>query len=127
MPNITQQAYEIYQLKRTKMPRLFPTVTRSEERESKLHEAVEGYLKSLGQRAYWIHARMDQASTIRNSAADYNGWIDGVPFAVELKVRGNKPTPEQQGELRWAANAGARTGVAYSLSEFVAIVTGCNA
>lgn len=89
-----------------------------------LHEQFEAWLRSLGQRCYWVSSRTDKRSTTRVGVSDFVGWYDGHPWAVELKAKGRKASTEQLGELRWAELAGARVTVAYSMDEAKTAVIG---
>jgi len=94
-----------------------PKTRRIEVAEAAIQNEIEAWLRSLGQRAFWVRSRMDKATTYRVGTPDFVGWIDGKPFALEVKRRGGKLRPEQLGELLRCELAGAKQGVVHSLDE----------
>lgn len=125
MARMTPEQYRAHLAKSApKIPPLFPAAHGQELREDKLQDDIEDYLKSLMPRCWYDRKRMDVPTTSRLGVPDFIGWIDGKPFALEVKVRGKKPTIEQQGELRWAHLAGASARVVYTLEEVVELIEG---
>lgn len=53
----------------------------------------------------------------RAGKPDISGCVNGRRFEIEVKRPGNKPTKLQLKELREWSEAGAITGVAYSLED----------
>jgi hypothetical protein len=97
--------------------------------ESVIQEEIESYLRSICHIAWWDRKRMDMATTSRKGVPDFVGCIMvsdmiskrtyGVPFGLEVKRSGEKPTTDQLGELAWMRKAGARTAVVFSKEEAV--------
>lgn len=85
--------------------------------EKAIQEEIEQWLKSLGKHCFYVRARMDKPHTVRAGTPDFIGWLNGKPFALEIKRKGGKPTVEQNGELLRCQLAGAVVGVAHSLDE----------
>ncbi len=85
--------------------------------EAELQDSIEELLQGFGQAAYWVRARMDLPTTTKKGTPDFVGCVRGIPFAMEVKRKGSKPTVEQLGELLRARLAGAKTATVYSLAE----------
>lgn len=99
--------------------------------ERKIQEDIQAYLTSLGTACYWVWHRTDLPTTCRVGTPDFYGHVragfSGMPWAMEVKRTGCKPTPEQLGELRRIELAGGRTAVVHSLASaktFIAEVMG---
>jgi len=85
---------------------------------------IEEWLKTQSHRAWWDVKRTDQRTTSRIGVPDFIGVFAGVPFGLEVKAHGKKPTTEQLGELAWMRKAGAKTKVVYSKDEAVEFFLG---
>lgn len=110
---------------------LHPASAVPEQREighGGIHSEIEQWLKSLGNRCFYIHSRSDRKTTYEVGNADFIGWIlhpgkgFGWPFAIECKSKANKPTIQQLARLKQAESAGAIVGIARSLEEFKSIL-----
>jgi hypothetical protein len=97
--------------------KIAPKLEEREVPEKAIQEEIESWLKSLGSRCYYVRSRMDKAHTMRCGTPDFIGWIDGMPFALEVKRKGGKVTNEQAGELLRSKLAGAEVGVVTSLEQ----------
>lgn len=84
--------------------------------ESKFHEEIIAYLKSLGVRGI-IHSRTDQPTTQARGVPDLLFALDGVPVALEAKVKNRKPTPEQHGWLTALTLDGWITALVRSMAD----------
>lgn len=67
--------------------------------EGKFHEEIIAYLKSVGVHGI-VHSRMDQPTTQQVGVPDFLFAVNGVPIALEAKVKNRKPTPAQLGWLQ---------------------------
>ncbi len=108
-----------------------PSLQDSEQREvgkGGVQDEIDQWLKSLGNRCFYIRSRTDKPSTSQVGNADFNGWLrlegwdEPMPFSVEIKRKGQKPTLAQLSRLKQAECAGAITGIAHSLLEFKKIL-----
>ena len=88
--------------------------------ERDIQEEIEQWLRTQVHRAWWDRKRMDVATTSRKGVPDFIGSFAGVPFGLEVKRPGEKPTTDQLGELAWMRKAGAATAVVFSRDEAVA-------
>lgn len=84
-----------------------------------IQSEVEQYLKSHFPNAWYDLKRSDVRTTSRLGVPDVCGVFYGIPFGLELKSKGGKPSPEQLGELAWMEKSGARTKIAWSVAEAV--------
>lgn len=89
-----------------------------------IQDQIEQFLKSHMPHCWWDCKRYDVRTTSRPGVPDFVGVFYGVAFAIEVKRKGKKPTPEQLGELMWFELAGGRKIVAYSKDEAVAFLEG---
>jgi len=91
--------------------------------EAEIQDQIEAWLKTQSHRCWWDRKRMDKATTSRSGVPDFVGTITastglgGVPFGIEVKRPGSKPSVEQIGELAWMQKAGAKTAVVFSCDE----------
>lgn len=91
--------------------------------ESKLHDQIIAELNR--RRYYFVHSRMDRATTQRKGVPDFivaiPGTLNTTPRTlwVEAKRKGGKLTPEQAGALAWLDRDGHETAVVYSLDGFL--------
>lgn len=91
--------------------------------EAEIQDQIEAWLKTQSHRCWWDRKRMDKATTSRSGVPDFVGTITastgliGVPFGIEVKRPGQKPSVEQIGELAWMQKAGAKTAVVFSCDE----------
>ena len=91
--------------------------------EAEIQDQIEAWLKTQSHRCWWDRKRMDKATTSRSGVPDFVGAITastglgGVPFGIEVKRPGSKPSMEQVGELAWMQKAGAKTAVVFSCDE----------
>lgn len=92
---------------------------KSKQREDAIQEDIEDYMKTLTPRLWWDRKRMDKPTTSRCGVPDFIGCFHGVPFAMEVKRPGEKPTMQQSGELMWLGKAGAATAVVHSRDEAI--------
>lgn len=67
-------------------------------------------------------ARKRSAHINNKGQPDVTGCIRGIRFELEGKLEGNRPTKIQRKRLREWEDAGAITGVYYSVAEAVQIV-----
>ncbi len=88
--------------------------------EAEIQQEIASYLDSI--RAFYVWHRTDKPMTARTGTPDFVGISKGIGFAIEVKRRGFKPTVEQSGQLLHAKLEGARTGIAHSLEEAIAIL-----
>lgn len=68
------------------------------KRERELHDRIEALLRIRG--ITYVHSRMDKPSTIRVGLPDFMFCLPrekgfGIPMAIEVKMPGEEPTPEQ--------------------------------
>lgn len=88
--------------------------------ESKLHEQIIAELNR--RRYYFVHSRMDRATTQARGVPDFIIAIPGTlntrprTLWVEAKRKGGKLTPEQAGALAWLDRDGHETSIVYSLT-----------
>ncbi len=91
--------------------------------EAEIQQQIDDFLKTQSHRCWWDRKRMDQKTSSRIGVPDFVGTITaapgsiGIPFGIEVKRPGQKPTPEQLGELAWMQKAGAKTAVVFSCDE----------
>lgn len=117
---------------RARNPHLYSAViaekpsTRSDESEAALQSQIAAYLRSLKHRCYFVWHRTDRPSTCAVGTPDFIGVFEGRAFVIEVKVGARKATQEQNAALLCAHLAGARSGVARSVAEFVEIMEGKN-
>lgn len=100
-----------------------PKTRRLEIGKNGIQDQIETWLKSLGTRAAWTRSRTDVPSTNTVGTPDFIGGICDdekvtLPFAIEVKQPGRKPTQEQMNQLRRWELVGFRTAVVHSLDEF---------
>lgn len=95
----------------------------SKKLESDIQDEIEQWLMTQGYRAWWDRKRMDVPTTSRKGVPDFIGCFSGVPFGMEVKRPGEKPTTEQLGELAWMRKAGAITAVVFSKEEAIVFLT----
>lgn len=89
--------------------------------EAAFHEELIAYLKANGVRAI-VHSRTDQPTTQQVGVPDLLCAYQGVPIAMEAKVKGRKPTPAQLGWLKALELDGWVTGVVRSMADAAAIL-----
>lgn len=81
-------------------------------RENQLQQKVVRYLKKVPN--LWYAVINDRHTA---GIPDIIVCYKGVFHGIELKVKGNKPTPLQEAQLKLISKAGGRTIVAHSLEE----------
>jgi hypothetical protein len=119
---MSQEEYRAYEARRNPM-RPVPVDSGFDEPESELQQSIETYLKSLGVTCWYARCRMNKATTFtRKGIPDFFVIWKWKPYLIECKRKGEKPTPEQAGELHWARLAGARTAVVTTLEEVVQLL-----
>lgn len=114
MPRMTQEQVNAYIARR--LPQADGTADADLDDEGAFHERIMAYLKGIGVRGI-VHSRMDQATTQARGVPDFLFAIDGVPLALEAKVRNRKPTPEQLGWLAALRLDGWHTAVVRSMAD----------
>lgn len=97
MPRMTQLQYNVWLAKH--IPAAAGTPDDSLEDEGKFHDEIIHYLRRQAVMGI-IHSRLDRKSTVQVGVPDLIFAFHGVPVALEAKVRGRKPTPEQRGWLK---------------------------
>lgn len=101
--------------------------------EKEIHRQIEQWLNLHG--VVYIHSRTDRKTTNAVGLPDFIfAWpiiqphseiVDyGIPFAIEIKLPGKKPTKEQSDCITKMRQNGWHTAVAHSLREFIEIVQG---
>lgn len=85
--------------------------------EKEIQESIEQWLKTQSHRCWWDRKRMDVPTTSREGIPDFIGSFVGIPFGMEVKRPGEKPSVDQLGELAWMRKAGAQTAVVFSCEE----------
>ena len=85
--------------------------------EAEIQEGVEQWLKTQSHHCWWDRKRMDKPTSSRLGVPDFIGAFAGIPFGMEIKRPGQKPSAEQLGELAWMRKAGAQTAVVFSVEE----------
>lgn len=75
--------------------------------EGKIKALVTKLLKAQAN-IYWF---MPVQNGMGRATLDYVGWHHGLPFAVETKAPGKKPTARQELTIREMVAAGARVFV----------------
>lgn len=105
-------AYEIRQGKAPKLTQTDPAL----DDEGKFHEEIIAYLKSIGVHGI-VHSRMDQPTTQQVGVPDFLFAVNGVPVALEAKVKNRKATPAQLGWLQALSMDGWVTMVVRSLED----------
>lgn len=126
MPHWTDQDLRMFLARQKLASKERPYVEQPAEREvgyGGLHDQAVGYLRQLGTACYFITSRTDMPTTAPIGTPDIIGWINGVPFAIELKRKGQKPRPSQLAMLKWAELAGGKTVVACSLEQVIEFIT----
>jgi len=121
MPNMTPQAYAIYEAKHAKIPRLFPTATKSEGREKDLHNQILAECKRRG----WIalHGSMAHSTFRTEGEWDFEIKADsGRSYMIEAKTSTGKLSPAQQALHAWARKLGHTVHVVRSFQEFLEVV-----
>lgn len=93
-----------------------PTPTNGPDEESAFHDEIMSYLRRAGIRGV-VHSRMDKASTQAKGVPDFLFAVEGVPVALEAKVKGRKVTPEQAGWLTALRLDGWITSVVRSIKD----------
>lgn len=92
--------------------------------ESKVVNAITQYVSECGGYSFKIHGGPFQ----RSGEPDLLGWLpteDGpIPFAVEVKLPGERPRPLQNYRLRQWAKGGFAAGFATSVEDFQKIIEG---
>lgn len=96
--------------------------------ESKLHDSIIEWANSQWPRMKFIHARMDQRSTIAVGAPDFVLFLlAGRVLCVECKAKGKKPTPEQLAWHKEMEMLGHKVHVVWSMDDFMKLVNAlCN-
>ena len=89
-----------------------------------IQDKIEEWMKTQIPNIWYDIKRSDLPTTSRKGVPDITGVFHGVPFSIEVKRKGSKPTQEQLGELRWLELAGAKTIIAYSVEEAVEFLKG---
>ena len=128
MPRMTSSELAIYELKRTKMPRLFPAASKSEEREKDLHNQILAECKRRG----WIALHGSMAHSTFRTEGEWDFTILGTRYAmgheaprtwfIEAKVKGGKLSPAQLAIHAWAHKLGHTVHVVRSFEEFLEVV-----
>ena len=85
--------------------------------EAEIQEGVEQWLKTQSHHCWWDRKRMDKPTSSRLGVPDFIGAFAGIPFGMEIKRPGQKPSAEQLAELAWMRKAGAQTAVVFSVEE----------
>jgi hypothetical protein len=90
-------------------------------READIQTAVRRYLELLGPRCYYIWHRMDVAHTCEEGTPDFVGWIDGIPFGLEIKKPGAKTSKSRKAKqaehLARISRAGGYPAIVHSFDE----------
>lgn len=121
---MTQTEVALYQQKHTKLyggPTTEQRRTAQELKDERVfHGAIMGYLRLMGVKGV-VHSRMDRKSTQACGVPDFLFAIKGQAVAIEAKVAGRQPTPEQIGWLEALRQDGWLTTVVRSLDDVIAI------
>lgn len=89
------------------------------DQESKLHDQIIAFCNEQWPRWKFIHARMDQRSTIALGAQDFTIFRpDGRLLMVECKKKGGKLSPEQSAWVMEMALLGHIVYTIRSMDEF---------
>jgi hypothetical protein len=75
---------------------------------------------------YFVRQRMDKKSNLREGTPDFLVCFKGQFIALEVKVGGNHPTPEQERELQAVRDSGGKAFPVRSLDEVRTILKGTN-
>src|SRR5579884_1275692 len=98
---------------------------RANERESVLHARIMEYCDSQWPRWKFIHARMDERSTIAVGAPDFTIFIPGgKTLCIECKRKGQKPTVQQSAWRMEMNRIGHDIKLITSMDEFMDVVKG---
>lgn len=90
------------------------------ERECDLHDDIIAFCKAQHPKWMFIHARMDQRSTIPVGAADFVIFMPGGKILIlECKTKTGKCTPEQAGWALQLQMLGHEVHIVRSLEEFL--------
>lgn len=109
--------YELRQ--RAKKPDHLVLESKAVERESDLHDQIISFCKTQHPRWMFIHARMDQRSTIPVGAADFVIFMPGGKILIlECKRKGGKCSPEQMGWALQLELLGHTAHVVRSMEQF---------
>jgi hypothetical protein len=87
-------------------------------KEADLQRRIQAEIKRIGGKVIKIHGNAYSVA----GTPDLIGSLDSRPFAIEVKLPGEKPTTKQTYELaQWAAQGWA-TGIAHSIDEALRLV-----
>lgn len=90
------------------------------EREKDLHEQIIQECKTRGW--FYVHSRMDMPTTTACGVTDFIiATSDGRTLWIEVKRKGGKVTPAQQGTLHWLERNKQLVAVVYSFENFLAV------
>jgi len=88
-----------------------------------LQDAIDKMLASMRPLVWHKRARTDRPHTLPVGTLDFWGTatcaphVPGVAWSMECKMKGEKPTEEQQADLMGWNVAGALTGVVYNVQQ----------
>ena len=92
---------------------------RPRKSEADIQQEIESFLMLHTHECWWDRKRMDRPTTSRVGVVDFVGAWRGIPFGLEVKAEGGKPSPEQLAEMAWMKKAGAVVGVVFSKGDAV--------
>jgi len=137
---MTQAEWLAYEARRTSGNPQADSMSKSAERESKLHEQILDYCRQRGW--YVVHSRMDRPTTnqvgcpdfiiVTSSRFELHQRGDGGGFSrlesgavhfIEAKTRDGKLTEAQRNAKAWLEKLGRQYHVVRSLDEFVKVVS----
>lgn len=84
--------------------------------EAKITKRIIDYLKGRG------HARKVHQNAYGAGEPDIDACINGRAVKIEVKVKGNTPTPKQYAALRRWESSGALCGWVTSIEETIALL-----
>jgi hypothetical protein len=90
--------------------------------ETKLKKKCQEYLDDLGTECW--HFKVLGGPGQKAGVPDIVGCINGLFFAIELKIKPNKPSAKQLHEIRQIQNAEGNAVVCYTYEEFVVYMEG---
>lgn len=94
-------------------------VAQATKSERDLHDQISNYLRMKGVKVA-VHSRMDKRPTIKTGIPDFLFAWRCRPVALEVKLPGEEPSPEQIGIMAGMEMDGWVVAVVHNLEEVIA-------
>ena len=110
--------FQFEEMKRRLSPKIKPEKI---EREGDLHDEIEATLKF--KRWYYVHSRMDRATTSRAGTPDFIiAAPGGVTYWIECKRKGGKLSVDQNITRHILGALGHKFALVFSLQDFLNVI-----